>query len=261
MKGTITSAEVREATGLSQKTLTRWHKSGYIPTPEIGQHPGGRGKMGFYPRHTVALIRRVVSLKADGHPLKKAAAQAAHEFEQREEPGRPSAADPVTIEEICKGIKLGLPNKDAALRAGISEPTFYSWILKAKEPDAPPYLVDFLEAVDRAKADLKAILLARIHQASSAGQWQAATWILSRKFPTEFGQTVEAKVKHSGSIHTGPRKVTLELVRPDRKAETIVREGKEPYRGEAGSTTNERGEAGSTTNERGEAGSTTNEDE
>ena len=184
--------------------------------------------MGFYPRHTLALIRRIVALKKAGHPLSKAAAQAAHEFEQREEPGRPSVADPVTIEEICKGIKLGLPNKDAALRAGISPPTFYSWIQKAKEPDAPPYLVQFLEAVDRARADLKAILLARIHQASSAGQWQAATWILARKVPKEFGQTVEAKVQHSGSIRTGPRKVTLELVRADRKTETIVRDGKEP---------------------------------
>ena len=235
MKGFISSAEIREANGLSQKTLTRWHKAGHIPEPEIGQHPGGRGKMGFYPRHTVALVRRIVALRKDGLPLGKAAAQAAHEFEQRTEPGRPSVTDPVTIDEICKGIKLGLPNKDAAIRAGIAEPTFYLWIKKAKEPDAPPYLVEFLEALDRARSDLKANLLERVQDASEKGQWQAATWILARKFPKEFGQTVEAKVKHSGSIHTGPRKVTLELVRPDRKAETIVRDGKEPVP----STTNE----------------------
>ena len=239
MKGFISSAEIREANGLSQKTLTRWHKAGHIPEPEIGQHPGGRGKMGFYPRHTVALVRRIVALRKDGLPLGKAAAQAAHEFEQREEPGRPTVADPVTIEAICKGIKLGLPNKDAAIRAGISRGTFYSWIKKAKEPDAAPAYVEFLDSLERARADLKAILLARIHTASGAGAWQAATWILARKFPEEFGQTVEAKVKHSGSIHTGPRKVTLELVRPDRKAETIVREGKEPV--PAASTTNEEG--------------------
>ena len=66
MKGFISSAEIREANGLSQKTLTRWHKAGHIPEPEIGQHPGGRGKMGFYPRHTVALIRRILALRKEG---------------------------------------------------------------------------------------------------------------------------------------------------------------------------------------------------
>ena len=60
MNPTVSSAEIREATGLSQKTLTRWHKGGHIPVPEIGQHPGGRGKMGYYPDHALALVRRIV---------------------------------------------------------------------------------------------------------------------------------------------------------------------------------------------------------
>ena len=89
MKGFISSAEIREANGLSQKTLTRWHKAGHIPEPEIGQHPGGRGKMGFYPRHTVALIRRIVCAQEGlGSPAQgRRQRKAAHEFEQREEPG------------------------------------------------------------------------------------------------------------------------------------------------------------------------------
>ena len=228
MKGFISSAEIREATGLSQKTLTRWHKAGHIPEPEIGQHPGGRGKMGFYPRHTVALVRRIVALRKDGLPLGKAAAQAKHNIEQHQGSGRPSTMDPLTVEAICDGIRLGLPNKDAAIRAGISKGTFYEWAAKGAEPGTPPQYSEFLDSLDRARSDLKANLLERVQDASDKGQWQAATWILARKFPEEFGQTVEAKVKHSGSIHTGPRKVTLELVRPDRKAETIVRDGKEP---------------------------------
>ena len=228
MKGFISSAEIRGATGLSQKTLTRWHKAGHIPEPEIGQHPGGRGKMGFYPRHTLALIRRIVALKKAGHQLKKAAVQAKHNIEQHQGPGRPSTMDPLTVEAICDGIRLGLYYKDAAIRAGISKATFHEWAAKGAEPGTHPQYAEFLDSVERAKSDLKANLLERVQDASEKGQWQAATWILSRKFPEEFGQTVEAKVKHSGSIHTGPRKVTLELVRPDRKAETIVREGKAP---------------------------------
>ena len=78
--------------------------------PEIGQHPGGRGKMGYYPDHALALVRRIVALKKEGQPLKQAASQAGHEFEQREESGRPSMLDPITIESICKGIRIGLTN-------------------------------------------------------------------------------------------------------------------------------------------------------
>ena len=228
MNATVSSAEIRKATGLSQKTMTRWHKGGHIPEPEVGQHPSGRGKMGYYPKHVLALVRRIVALKKEGQPLKQAASQAGHEFEQRETPGRPSGLDPVTIETICEGVRLGLPNRDAALRAGVSEATFYSWVRQAREPDATDELLQFLESLERSQSDLKAILLARVHKAGTEGHWQAATWMLARKFPKEFGQTVETKVQHSGSIHTGPRKVTVELVRADGSKETIERNGADP---------------------------------
>ena len=228
MNPTVSSAEIREATGLSQKTLTRWHKGGHIPVPEIGQHPSGRGKMGYYPDHALALVRRIVALKKEGQPLKQAAAQAGHEFEQREESGRPSMLDPITIESICKGIRIGLTNRDAAMRAGISEATFYSWTQKARKPEAAPMYVQFLEALERAQADLKATLLTRIQKASIDGHWQAASWMLARKFPKEFGQTVETKVQHTGHIHTGPRKVTVELVRANGSKEIIERNGAGP---------------------------------
>ena len=228
MNATVTSAEIRKATGLSQKTLTRWHKGGHIPKPEVGQHPSGRGKMGYYPKHVLALVRRIVALKKEGQPLKQAASQAGHELEQRSEPGRPNMLDPITIEHVCNGIRLGLPNKDAALRAGVSPSTFYSWVRQARKPDATDEFLQFLESLDRSRSDLKAILLTRIHKASTEGQWQAATWMLARKFPKEFGQTVETKVQHSGSIHTGPRKVTVELVRADGSTELIERNGADP---------------------------------
>ena len=118
MNPTVSSAEIREATGLSQKTLTRWHKGGHIPVPEIGQHPSGRGKMGYYPDHALALVRRIVALKKEGQPLKQAASQAGHEFEQREESGRPSMLDPIIIESICKGIRIGPAEGDRRIGEG-----------------------------------------------------------------------------------------------------------------------------------------------
>ena len=86
--------------------------------PEIGQHPSGRGKMGYYPDHALALVRRIVALKKEGQPLKQAASQAGHEFEQREESGRPSMLDPITIESICKGIRIGPAEGDRRIGEG-----------------------------------------------------------------------------------------------------------------------------------------------
>ena len=96
----------------------------------------------------------------------------------------------------------GPSNRDAAMRAGISEATFYSWMQKARKSGAAVAYVQFLESLERAQADLKAVLLARVQKASVDGQWQAATWMLARKFPKEFGQTVETTVQHSGHVHT-----------------------------------------------------------
>ena len=86
--------------------------------PEIGQHPSGRGKMGYYPDHALALVRRIVALKKEGQPLKQAASQAGHEFEQREESGRPSMLDPIIIESICKGIRIGPAEGDRRIGEG-----------------------------------------------------------------------------------------------------------------------------------------------
>ena len=109
----------------------------------------------------------------------------------------------MTIEKICEGIRLGLYNKDAAIRAGISAGTFYSWISKAKEPDAASAYVEFLESLEHAQADLKAILLARIQKASTDGQWQAATWILARKFPE--GIRPGCRAQREGQFRTPAR--------------------------------------------------------
>ena len=124
MNPTVSSAEIREATGLSQKT----------------QPAGTRAAISRCPRSD--------------------STQAGHEFEQRES-GRPSMLDPITIESICKGIRIGLTNRDAAMRAGISEATFYSWMQKARKSGAAVAYVQFLESL--APAEPPSATNARCH--------------------------------------------------------------------------------------------------
>lgn len=229
MSDRVSSAEIIEAVGFSQKTLRRWSSKGYLPKPEVGPHPSGRGKMGFYPSEALAIARRIIVLRGQGHSLPKAAEQAKRELEPKGPTGRSWSLNSAVVQEVCAGVRVGLSYRDAAARAGITERTFHNWVRQAQEPDAPTRLLHFFQQLEVALLDLKATCLARIHTASKEGSWQAATWILARKFPREFGLSVEhnAKVKHSGKIRTTPRKVVLELVAPDGSSKTVEREPEE----------------------------------
>ena len=49
MNPTVSSAEIREATGLSQKTLTRWHKGRPYPGARDRTAPVRPGQDGLLP--------------------------------------------------------------------------------------------------------------------------------------------------------------------------------------------------------------------
>ena len=68
----ITTTEIVEATGLSAKTLTRWHKRGIIPEPLVRNHPSGRGKIGYWPDWVLDRVQRIQTLRAEGHSLQSA---------------------------------------------------------------------------------------------------------------------------------------------------------------------------------------------
>lgn len=80
-------------------------------------------------------------------------------------------------EEICKFIKGGAFNKDAATMAGIHEDTFYEWM---KKPE-------FSESIKKAEAERKVGLINRI-VAASKDTWQAAAWYLERVYHDEFSK-------------------------------------------------------------------------
>ena len=103
-----------------------------------------------------------------------------------------------TKEAIEKAVELkkrGALDKDIAAALLVRPDTFSKWINHPKS-DMQRQLG---QALKRVEADYKASLLTIIYNAGVNGQWQAAAWILERKYPDEYARrersTVEAKVE------------------------------------------------------------------
>jgi transposase len=101
--------------------------------------------------------------------------------------GRPTKYDADVAKAIIGAIELGLPYRHAAAYGGVDERTFARWREK---------YVDFADAVKAAEARAVAGRLARIRRAEDES-WQAAAWYLERRYPQEFGRTVQ-DVNHGG---------------------------------------------------------------
>ena len=126
---------------------------------------------------------------------------------------RPTKLTSEVIEKLCQAIQLGSTYTHACAYAGVSEAWFYAAKKRGEDeierrqgsrvkPDTrkwqteQPY-VEFLE--DIKKAEGKAVFgwLAKIELAANDGNWQAAAWKLERRYPKEYGRSVQ-QVEHSG---------------------------------------------------------------
>jgi hypothetical protein len=122
---------------------------------------------------------------------------------------RPTKLTPEITEKICMAIRAGNYAKIAAGMAGISEATYYSWLDQAKEPDAEPEFLEFLESVERAEAEAEIGAVARIRQAADNGTWQAAGWLLERKHGERWGRNDKLRQEISG-VDGAPIQLSLE---------------------------------------------------
>lgn len=113
--------------------------------------------------------------------------------------GRKSKYTPETVKKITQAIELGATYELAAAYGGISITTFNDW-RKAK----PAFSAAIKEAEGRASVKW----LARIEQAASE-HWQAAAWKLERRYPRDYGRTVQE--------HTGEGGGPLTVVFRERK--------------------------------------------
>lgn len=103
--------------------------------------------------------------------------------------GRRSKYSPEVVARICQAIELGATYEMAASYGGITFDTFSAW--RDRHPA-------FLEAVKDAEGRAVVKWLEKIEQAASEGTWQAAAWKLERRYPRDYGKTVQEQ-QHTGA--------------------------------------------------------------
>lgn len=115
--------------------------------------------------------------------------------------GRPTKYTPETVAKLCQAIELGATYQMACNYAGIDDTTFTKW------KQTKPELVARVRAAE-GKAAVK--WLAKI-EAAAADHWQAAAWKLERRYPNDYGKTVQEQQ------HTGKDGGPLTIVIGERK--------------------------------------------
>lgn len=95
-------------------------------------------------------------------------------------------------ERVCTALAAGNTRRAACAFAGISEDTLANWLRRHS---------DFAEAVKKAEGDAEVRNVAIISRAAQQGTWQAAAWWLERRYPHDYGRSVQ-EVQHSGTIDT-----------------------------------------------------------
>ncbi len=101
------------------------------------------------------------------------------------EPGRPTKLTPKIQERIIQAISLGNYRKDAAAFAGVDPATVHRWMVRgANEPQSE--YGTFRRAVQEAEARSKVAAMGCVTKAARDGDWKAASWWLSRKYPHQY---------------------------------------------------------------------------
>lgn len=103
-----------------------------------------------------------------------------------------------TQEAIQTAVELkkrGVMDKDIAAALLVRPDTFSKWINHPVSDNQR----QLSQELKRVETDYKASLLTIIYNAGVNGQWQAAAWMLERKYPEEYARrersTIDAKVQ------------------------------------------------------------------
>ncbi len=117
--------------------------------------------------------------------------------------GRPSKLTEENVDIIVEAVRRGSPFVVACQAAGINEYTRMAWMREARNliqthVDDPETIEEYLEVklfykTLQAEAEYKSTLLGRIKKKSKQ-DWKAAAWLLSTRWPKEYGQMSRLEV-------------------------------------------------------------------
>ena len=89
--------------------------------------------------------------------------------------------DKATRDRILRAVRLGATHALAAQAGGIGRRTLYDWLERGKQAPHGVYR-EFHDAFNHAEASGAEMALAVIAKAARGGQWQAAGWLLERRY-------------------------------------------------------------------------------
>lgn len=105
------------------------------------------------------------------------------------------------IDQAVRFKRAGVLDKDIAAYIGVSAETFSRWINHPKSENQ----AQLAQAMKKEEASYKAALLTIIYNEAVNQTWQAAAWLLERKYPDEYARkdraTVEAKVEAAPAFY------------------------------------------------------------
>ncbi|NOZ27976.1 MAG: transposase [Chloroflexi bacterium] len=110
--------------------------------------------------------------------------------------GRRTKLTPEVQEKICNFVRQGLTYEVAARAAGISESTFYRWRRRGEGARSGKFR-QFWEALKKAEAEAESSLVQQIQKEARGGTWQAAAWILERRYPERWAKRDRVEHEHS----------------------------------------------------------------
>ena len=129
-------------------------------------------------------------------------------------------------------IRIGTPVRVAVASAGVSNQTFYSWVNRgiaerermkmikdAKNNPSEVIFLEFLDKVERAKAEAITKKVAVIAKSGNDGDWRAAAWWLERQMPEEFGKTDRVEI---GGTNGEPIKIQVEIGELENKIAKVL---------------------------------------
>jgi len=127
--------------------------------------------------------------------------------------GRPTVLTDDVQDRIIAAVRAGSYLDDAAAYAGIARQTLWRWLSDGrtaqdkhdnneKLTDREQLLLEFCNAVEKARADAVIRNVGIIQQAAQDGSWQASAWYLERTNPRKWGrhETVEITGADGGAI-------------------------------------------------------------
>lgn len=123
--------------------------------------------------------------------------------------GRPAVLTLEVTESIVNALKAGAYIETAVVFAGIAKSTFYRWMRRGERENSGPYR-EFWDAIKKGLAFAEMRLLLFIGEAGLS-QWQAAAWVLERRWPTKFARRMLPLGSHPTATRpaTGAKRVAL----------------------------------------------------